>query len=107
MLPVVVLIFFAIVQGAVTLHAGNVAHAVGEAALEEATRYGGTAESGIEVGTRTAAAAGTALDDVAIRVVREGESVSVTVSGRAPSFIPGMPIDVSRTVTGPVERWVP
>jgi hypothetical protein len=34
-----------------------------------------------------------------------GNTVSITVSGRAPSFIPFFNASVTETVTGPAERW--
>lgn len=47
------------------------------------------------------------LGDPVYDAVREGDEVSVTVSGRVMTFLPGMRLTVSETSRGPVERFVP
>ena len=47
-----------------------------------------------------------ALVGAAVDVDRGAETVTVTVTGTAPSFVPGLNTAVDVTVTGPVERWV-
>lgn len=39
-------------------------------------------------------------------VQRTAETVTVTVTGTVATLLPGLPVTVSRTVTGPTERWV-
>lgn len=99
------MVFFAIVHGAAFLHAGNIAQASAQAAYEQARLFEGTAGEGIEAGYATSAAAGGGLENVHVTVNRGTESVTVTVTGQAPMLIPGLPRDVDRSITGPVERW--
>lgn len=103
--PVLMLVFFAVIQGAATLHSGNVAQASAQAAFESARLYDGSLETALEVGYATAAAAGHALTDVDVVIDITATTVAVTVRGSAPSLVPGMPVAVERTVTGPRERW--
>lgn len=105
-LPLLFVLFFSIVQGAVTLHAGNVAQAAAQAAFEAARLYDGTAEAGLAMGQATASSAGTALSDVHIDVTVGATTVEVSVTGNAASIVPGMPVTVERSVSGPRERWV-
>lgn len=105
-LPVVLALLFAIVQGAVTLHAGTVASAVAQSTLEAARAYDAVIDDALAAGYATASATGTALDDVRIEITRTDTTVTVTVRGTAPSLVPGMPVHVERGATGPRERWV-
>lgn len=105
-LPAVILVFFAIIQGAATLHAGNVAQSAAQATFEAARLYASSPEEAAEVGRTTADSAGTALTDVDVSVEITDVTVVVTVSGSAVSIVPGVPIRVERTVTGQLERWV-
>lgn len=105
-LPVLFLIFFAVVQGAMWIHAGNIAQAAASSAYNESRLYQATETDGVKAGYTTAEQAGTILSNVSVSVARDAESVTVTVTGSAPSLIPGMPIAVDRTVSGPVERWI-
>ncbi|GGA67848.1 hypothetical protein GCM10011490_18050 [Pseudoclavibacter endophyticus] len=105
-LPVLLVLFFSIVQGATTLHAGNVAQAAAQAAFEEGRLLGGSAEDAIAAGLRSAAASGTALTGVTVDVAITETTITVTISGSAPSLVPGIPVHVERTVSGPRERWV-
>ena len=104
-LPALLLLFFAVVHGAAFLHAGNIAQASAQAAYEEARLFDGTAAQGVAAGQAAGAASGGGLENVTVTVDRGTETVTVTVTGRAPMLIPGLPLDVTRTVTGPVERW--
>jgi hypothetical protein len=38
---------------------------------------------------------------------RTGTAVTVTISGRAWSLLPGLPVSVDETVQEPIERFVP
>lgn len=104
--PALVVLFFGIVQGAVVLHAGNIAQAAAQAAFEEARLYGADLDDAVATGFAVAGSSGDALTSVTVEVEASDTVVSVTVSGVAPSFVPGLPVAVERTVTGPVERWV-
>lgn len=105
-LPVLLVIFFGIVQGAITLHAGNIAQASAQSALETARLYDGSTANAMAAGLATASDAGDALTDVEVTVELEGTLVEVTVTGTASSIVPGMPVIIERTVSGPREHWV-
>lgn len=105
-MPVLILIFFAIVQGAVTMHAGTIAHATAQSTYEASRLHDATIENALSVGQATATQAGDALQSVEILIDIDADTVTVTVTGVAVSLVPGIPITVERSVTGPREQWV-
>lgn len=106
-LPVLFGVFFVIVQGAVWLHAGNIAQAAASSAYNAARLYEAVAADGVAAGTETAEQTGTLLSGAVVEVDRTVTSVTVTVTGSAPTLVPGWDTQVERIVTGPVERWTP
>jgi hypothetical protein len=52
------------------------------------------------------AAPGFLLSPSASIQISANHTVTVTVTGQAPSLVPGLPISVSEVVTAPVERFV-
>jgi hypothetical protein len=105
-LPVLFVIFFVIVQGAVWLHAGNIAQASASSAYNSARLFDASAADGVAAGSATAEQNGTVLSGAAVTVDRTATTVTVTVTGNAATLIPGWDTRVGRTVTGPVERWI-
>lgn len=106
MLPVLFGVFFVIVQGAVWLHAGNIAQAAASSAYNAARLFDAGAADGVAAGTASAEQAGTVLDGAVVVVDRTITTVTVTVTGNAPTLVPGWDTHVERTVSGPVERWI-
>ena len=105
-LPVLFGVFFVIVQGAVWLHAGNIAQAAASSAYNAARLFDAVAADGVAAGTASAQQTGTVLDGAVVVVDRTMTTVTVTVTGNAPTLIPGWDTHVERTVSGPVERWI-
>jgi Flp pilus assembly protein TadG len=105
-LPVLFGVFFVIVQGAVWLHAGNIAQAAASSAYNSARLYDAVAADGVAAGTVSAQQTGTVWDATVVVVDRTLTTVTVTVTGTAPTLIPGWDTHVERTVSGPVERWI-
>lgn len=105
-IPVVLLIIFGIIQGVVVLQANNLAQVAASSAYETARLYDATTEDGIAQGNATLSQAGTTLSGTEVTVQRTAETVTVTVTGTAPSLLPGVPIPISRTIIGPTEKWV-
>ena len=105
-LPILFGVFFVIVQGAVWLHAGNIAQAAASSAYNAARLYDAVAADGVAAGTASAQQTGTVLDAAVVVVDRTTTTVNVTVTGTAPTLVPGWDTHVERTVSGPVERWI-
>lgn len=105
--PVLLLIFFGIIQGSMWYQAQNVAHAAASAAYNSARADNGTSESGQAAGYQVITNQGTTLNGASVAVSRTANQVSVTVTGSAPTIVPGWggPA-VSQTVSGPTEKWV-
>jgi len=106
-LPALLLLIFAIVQGGLWYHGTNLVQAAAVNAYEAARLYDATTADGVNAGTATADQAGGMLTDVNVNVNRSATEVTATVTAVTPGLLPGVNTTVTRTVTGPVERWVP
>lgn len=103
--PVLLLLLFMIVQAGLYIHAREVAlHAAAEGSAA-ATVEGGTDADGAAAALGFADQVG-ALSGTAATVERTASTVTVTVTGQAPSIIPGLPLlDVTQSSTSAIERW--
>lgn len=106
--PVVLLITFGVIEGALWYHARNVALAAAEEGVRAATGNGGSLAAGVAEARSFAHDAG--ADGVLSGVTVSGDGgeveVSITVEGSSQSLFPGWSgHQVSQTATGPVERF--
>ncbi|MEU0490792.1 TadE family protein [Nocardiopsis sp. NPDC006139] len=103
--PVVLLIVMAILQAGLWYHGRSVALA----AAQEGVSAGRAELSSVGHAQEAAAAFAEkvgALDDVSVSTAGSSATrIRVTVTGRVPSLIPGVPIAVSQEASGAVERW--
>lgn len=103
--PVVLLIVMAILQTGLWYHGRSVALA----AAQEGVAAGRAELSSVGHAHEAAAAFAEkvgALDDVSVSTTGSSATrIRVTVTGRVPSLIPGVPIAVSQEASGAVERW--
>lgn len=106
-LPALLLIILAIVQGGLWYHGTNLVQASAVNAYEAARLYDATTADGINAGAATADQAGGMLTNVSVNVERTATEVTATVTAVTPGLIPGVNTTVTKTITGPVERWVP
>ncbi|CAQ03317.1 hypothetical protein ACR8AL_07330 [Clavibacter sepedonicus] len=107
-LPGIVLMVFFGVQIALWFQGTNIAQSAATAAYSTARAYQADSDSGRAAGEQVLTQAGGYLTSPNVSVERAPTTVTVTVTGRALSLIPGVTLpEVSRTVTGPIERWVP
>ena len=107
-LPGLFLILIAALQGALWYLGSNVAQTAAVAAYNNARAYQSTPASGQAAGNQIIAGMSGFLDHPQIEITRTPTTVTVTITGTAESLIPGVQLPpVSRTITGPVERWVP
>jgi hypothetical protein len=116
-LPGLFLLLVAALQGALWYMAGTVAQTAAVAAYTNARAYPSTADPLMD--TSTADSAHTAVEqiitgmhgfliDPTVDITRSPTTVTVTISGHPESLLPGVVLPpVTRTITGPVERWVP
>lgn len=107
--PVVLLLMFGSVQGALHFHARNIAHA----AASEAVTAGSVAPAGTtgaaEAAQRFIDTAGDGtLVGTSVQVQRTATTLTATVTGRAISVLPGIGMPAIRqTVSGPIEPTDP
>ncbi|WP_308297021.1 MULTISPECIES: TadE/TadG family type IV pilus assembly protein [unclassified Streptomyces] len=106
-LPVVVLFSFMVVQAGVWYYAKQIALTAAREGVQAATAYQSSDAAG-------SARARSVLDRVAgdsllapgVSTVGSAERVTVTVTGRAPSLLPGVDgITISQSASGARERW--
>lgn len=106
--PVIFLLLFTALQGALWYQGTNVAQNAAMAAYNDARAYESTTGAGQSSARQVLDQAGGYLQHSNVTVNRSVDTVTVDVIGQAVSMIPGVQLPtVHRTITGPVERWVP
>lgn len=104
--PVVFLVIFGLVQLGAYFHAENISQGAATAALNAARVYDGNSERGRAAGQAVLQGAGI-VDGGNVTVSRTATTTTVTVTGRGPYIIPGLPNSTfSKTVSAPTERYV-
>jgi Flp pilus assembly protein TadG len=98
---------FMLVQAALVWYAHSVALGAATQGANAGRLYGSSASAG-----RTKAAdflhrVGPAMTDTVVTSQVRGNEVTVVVSGKARSVIPGMSFTVTQSASGPVERFIP
>lgn len=107
--PLLMLLILLVIQYAVWADAAHVARATAEEALAAARVQGGTAAAGQQRASQVLAQIGTAvLTAPRVAVTRGAATATVQITGTAERLlpVPGIPLEVHVTVTGPVERFV-
>lgn len=104
--PVLLLILAIFLHLGIILHANNLAQAAATSAYNAARDYGGSSADGTAAGYAILDQPGSPIRRAAIDINRGANTVTVTVTGNAPSFVPWITTAVNVTVTGPTERWV-
>lgn len=106
--PVVLLITFGVIEGALWYHARNVALAAAEEGVRAATGNGATLADGVAEARSFAQEAGAdgVLSGISVSADGGEASVTITVEGSSQSLFPGWSgHQVSQTASGPVERF--
>ena len=107
-IPGILLFVFVALQAALWYLGSNVAQNAAFASYNNARAYESTAEVGQEAGSQIISGMSGFLLNPNVDVQRTATTVTVTVTGTSPSLIPGVNLpEVKRSITGPVERWVP
>lgn len=84
------------------------AQAAADFGYSTARAYQSTDQAGEATAQQLIAQIRGSLRDPQVTVSRTAETVTVTVTGRVPMLLPGLELPpVTRTQTGPIERWVP
>lgn len=105
--PAVVVLCLAIVQFGLYYAAENTAQAAAWTAYQQARAYHASAAAGRAAGLQLLGG-GSLLTGGQIVIIRTADTVTVTTTGAAITILPGLPLPpVTRTLTGPVERWIP
>ena len=106
LMPVVIALVLAPFQVGLWWHASQVADAAARDAVDAAQVAGATEADGEAAAMRFLDAAGN-LTRPAVSVARSTDTVTVTVTGRAPRLLPGFDWQVTARASGPVERFIP
>jgi Flp pilus assembly protein TadG len=108
--PVVLLILFGVIQGALYFHGRNVAMAAAEQGVRAARADGQTDRAGVATAQARQFLADTGeldnLTGLSITPAVDTGTVRVTVSARTVSLLPGVPGPaISQTASGGIERF--
>lgn len=104
--PVLLLILAIFLHLGIILHANNLAQAAATSAFNAARAYNASTADGTAAGLAILNQGGSPINGANVAVTRGAATVTVTVTGNAPTFVPGLTTAIDVTVTGPVERWV-
>lgn len=102
--PALLLFLGVILHFGILGHTNNIAHQAGTIALQELRLERGADSAA--VAAAHGYLANTTLNGAWVEISKGAERTTITVSGTAPTFIPGLETQISETVTGPTERWV-
>lgn len=102
--PLIMLCLLIIFHIAVWSQASSIAHAASSAALTDARRLEGSEASGTAAARKILQDNSTMLKDSNVSVNVTGETVTVRITGRSTSFVPGKMSTVTSEVRGPKER---
>ena len=80
--------------------------AAATSAFNAARAYNASTADGTAAGLAILNQGGSPINGANVAVTRGAATVTVTVTGNAPTFVPGLTTAIDVTVTGPVERWV-
>lgn len=104
-MPLLLLILFSGVQGAVYFHARTLAIAAAQEGTRAAARENATLTAGTAAATAFLAdVAGDSLTSVTVTGTRSATTATITVRGSSLSLIPGWTPTVEQTANLPVER---
>lgn len=106
--PVLILIIFGVIQGALYYHARNVALSAAQEGTRAAKAENGTAGAGEQAARQfvSNAGGGQVITNLSVNATRNANQASVTVRGRPLSIVPFIGnFTVSQTAEGPVERF--
>jgi hypothetical protein len=107
-LPAVFLVIMVIIQGSFWFLAREAALAAARQGIDAARVLNADRSAGPAAALAFARQAGQGyLDHPRATTSVSGTTVSVTVSGRVPSFIPGLPFHISETAQAPIEKFQP
>lgn len=101
--PAVGVLFLTLVQAVMLSVARDVALSAAEEGLRVARARSGTAAQGQAAATRFARAEPVLQEPVV--TVSGATTITVQVTGSAPSILPGVAIEITRTARGPHERF--
>lgn len=104
--PVVLLLIFGGVQGALWYHARSVAMAAAQEGARAAGAEGGNPGAGEAAATAFLDSVGGSgvLTGAGVDVTRSATEATATVTGTAPTVLPGMGLAVAQSASVPVER---
>ena len=104
--PVALLLIFGIIQGALWFHARHVALGAAQQGARAASAESGTGGEQRAHEFVAGLTGGTLLRDLAVTQTTANDIVTVTVTGNAPSLLPGVGgLSVTQSASSPIERF--
>ena len=98
-----VFVFVAGIQMSLYYVGHGTAHQIAVAAYNEGRLYG--ADASIAQSHAEALLATSGLGSGTVSVSGTADEITITVTGEVATIVPGIPTQVTTTVTGPIEQW--
>lgn len=103
-----VLLLVTAIQSFLWFAGWNIAQSAAQSAYSLARSHEAAPGVGENMAYQFLESMGGSLESPHVEITRSAETVTVTVSGTVLSILPGLTLpEVSATVVGPIERWVP
>jgi len=104
--PILVLTFI-VVQAAFVFYARSTALAAATQGANAARAYNAPANAGVNKANDFLGRVGGGLQSPSVTFSATSTGVTVTVTGKAQTIIPGLSFSIPQSASGPVERFVP
>lgn len=104
--PAVILIIFVVIQGALYFYARDVARHAAESAAHAASALDAGPGAGEAAASAVFAQTGGSLIGPSVAVVSDGDYVTATVTGSAPTVVALFDLGVTQSARSPIEDWV-
>ncbi|MFF1593101.1 TadE family protein [Streptomyces sp. NPDC058286] len=103
--PVVLILVFTVIEGALYFHARSVAARAAQVGVDAGRSYDAGPDDGAAAARGFLARTGNSVEDSQVSVDSGGNQIAVTVTGTVSSLVPGLEFTVRQRAKAPVEEF--
>ncbi|MEU9072062.1 TadE family protein [Streptomyces sp. NPDC048306] len=103
--PVVLVLVFTVIEGALYFHARSVAARAAQVGVDAGRSYDAGPGDGAAAARAFLARTGNSVEASEVSVDSDGDQIAVTVTGRVSSLVPGLEFTVRQRAQAPVEAF--
>lgn len=103
--PVLLLLVFTVIEGALYFHARSVAARAAQVGVDAGRSYDANPDDGAAAARTFLANTGNSVEGSKVMVDSGGNQIAVTVTGRVSSLVPGLEFTVRQRAQAPVEEF--